>query len=56
MIYPLGGLLIGAVLGASMARIRGGRAADMAQWAAVMAILLGLAGLVILIAIDRSLQ
>jgi len=55
MIYPLGGLLIGAVLGAALARARGGRPADLAQWAAVMGILLGLVGMVALILIDRSL-
>lgn len=54
MIYPLGGLLIGAVLGAVLARARGGKVPDLVQWALVLAIMLGLAGLIVLIAIDRS--
>lgn len=56
MIYPLGGLVIGAILGALAARRRGGRPADMAQWGAVLAIVLGLLGLFIAIALDRSLR
>ena len=56
MIFPLGGLVIGAVLGALAARRRGGKGADMAQWAAVLAIVLGLLGLFVAIGIDRSLR
>ena len=54
MIYPLSGLLIGAVLGAFGARRRQGTALDMAQWAAVGAIVFGLIGLFVLVVIERS--
>lgn len=55
MIYPLAGLLLGGVLGALGARRRGGVALDLLQWMTVGAILGGLLGLFILIAIERSL-
>jgi hypothetical protein len=55
MIFPLGGLLIGALLGAMMARMRGGKPLDLAQWAAALAIIGGIIGLVILIVIDRMM-
>jgi hypothetical protein len=55
MIFPLGGLLIGALLGAVMARMRGGKLLDLAQWAAALAIFGGIIGLVILIVIDRMM-
>ena len=55
MIYPLGGALLGAILGALAARRRGGKRADMAQWAAVLAILFGVVGLFVLVFIERSL-
>lgn len=54
MIYPLAGLLIGAVLGALNARRRGGKRLDLLQWAAVGAIIGGLAGLFVLIAFERA--
>lgn len=54
MIYPLSGLVIGAVTGALRARLRGGTLADMAQWGAGFAILFGLIGMFILIFIERS--
>lgn len=54
MIYPLAGLLIGALFGAWRARRRKGSLADILQWAAVMAMICGLVGLFILIAIARS--
>jgi len=47
MIYPLGGLVIGALAGAIMARRKGGGTLDMLQWAAVLAIILGVVGLFI---------
>lgn len=53
MIYPLAGLLIGAVLGTLLAARRGGKTFDLMQWAAVFAIIGGLAGLFLLIAVDR---
>ena len=54
MIYPLGGLLIGALLGALSARRRGGVRFDLLQWAAVGAIIGGLVGIFLLILIQRS--
>lgn len=55
MIFPLGGLVIGAVLGAVMARMRGGKALDLAQWAGALAIIGGIIGLIVLIVIDRMM-
>lgn len=54
MIYPLSGMVIGALLGAFRARARGGKTADLIQWSIAFAILFGLAGLFILIFIERS--
>ncbi len=53
MIYPLGGLLIGAMLGAYRAKKRGGNGADMAQWGAVFAMIFGVIGMFITIIITR---
>ncbi|MBM1219136.1 hypothetical protein JQU17_02920 [Ponticoccus sp. SC2-23] len=55
MIYPLGGLLIGAILGAIRAKMNGGKGLDIAQWSAVFAIIFGLVGLFVLIFIERSM-
>jgi uncharacterized protein YqgC (DUF456 family) len=55
MIFPLLGLLIGAALGALGARRRGGARLDLLQWAAVGAIIGGLGGLFVLMAVERSL-
>ncbi|MBR2656761.1 hypothetical protein [Yoonia sp.] len=55
MIYPLSGLLFGAVLGAWRAKSRGGKLFDMLQWAAVFAIIFGILGMFLLIIIERSL-
>ena len=54
MIYPLAGLLLGAVLGALNAARHGGKRLDLLQWAAVGAIIGGLLGLFVLIGIERS--
>lgn len=54
MIYPLAGLLLGALLGAIRARKRGGKPLDLLQWAAVHAMILGLVGLFALVIIERS--
>ena len=54
MIFPLGGILVGAILGALQARMKGGKRLDMLQWSAVYAIILGLLGLFVLILIERS--
>lgn len=56
MIFPLGGLALGAVLGAVMAVQRGGKPLDIAQWAAVLAIMLGIVGLFAMVILDRALM
>ncbi|SHG65915.1 hypothetical protein SAMN05444003_0363 [Cognatiyoonia sediminum] len=55
MIYPLAGLLIGAIVGAVRAKMRGGKVLDMLQWGAVFAMIFGLIGLFALVFIERSL-
>ena len=54
MIYPLAGLVIGAIVGAVRAKLRGGKTLDMLQWSAVFAMIFGLIGLFALIFIERS--
>ena len=54
MIYPLAGIVIGAVVGAVRAKMRGGKTLDMLQWAAVFAMIFGLIGLFALVLIERS--
>ena len=55
MIFPLAGLVIGAALGLLAARARGGKALDLAQWAAVFAIMGAVLGLFVVIFIDRAM-
>ncbi|SMY09663.1 hypothetical protein [Flavimaricola marinus] len=55
MIFPLTGLLLGAILGVLRARKRGGTTADILQWAVVHALVLGLLGLFVLVIIERNL-
>ncbi|WP_322888869.1 MULTISPECIES: hypothetical protein [unclassified Yoonia] len=55
MIYPLAGLLIGAIVGAWRAKANGGRGLDMAQWGAGFGIAFGLVGLFVLIFLERSM-
>ena len=55
MIFPLSGLVLGAIIGALRARSRGGKGKDMLQWGAVFAIIFGLIGLFVLIFLQRSL-
>lgn len=52
----IGGLVFGAISGGWTARRRGGKPADMAQWAFVWAILFGIAGLFLTILLDRVLR
>ncbi|MCR8726411.1 apolipoprotein acyltransferase [Frigidibacter sp. ROC022] len=52
----LGFLVIGALIGGSKARRRGGNRLDIAQYAAVYAIAFALLGMILTIAIDRSLS
>lgn len=54
MIYPLAGLFFGAALGAFRARSKGGNVADMAQWAAVFAMIFGVIGMFIAVIITRQ--
>lgn len=54
MIYPLGGLFLGAVLGAYRAKTKGGTVADMAQWGAVFAMIFGVIGMFIAVIITRQ--
>lgn len=52
---PIGGLFLGAILGAVTARKRGGSKADMAQYAAGYGIALAVAGMIAAVIIERSL-
>lgn len=54
MIFPLAGLLFGALFGAFRAKMRGGKLADLLQWGAAFAVIFGLVGLFVLIFIERS--
>ncbi len=54
MIYPLCGLLFGALFGAFRAKARGGKLQDLLQWGAAFAVMFGLIGLFVLIFIERS--
>ena len=54
MVYPLAGLLIGALLGGLGARRRKGTGLDLAQWASVGAIIGAIVGLFVLILLQRS--
>lgn len=54
--FVIAGLVLGAMGGAWQARRRGGRAADIAQYAAVYAILFGLLGLFVTLILDRMLR
>lgn len=49
-------MILGAVSGAVFAKRRGGSRADMAQFGAVWAIALGLAAVIVSIAIDRMIH
>lgn len=55
MIYPLGGLLIGAAVGAYRARSKGGQTADIVQWAIVFALIFGVLGMFIAIIHTRMI-
>ncbi len=55
MIFPLSGLLIGAIFGAFRAKSRGGKTKDMLQWGAVFAIIFGVVGIFVLIILQRTL-
>ncbi len=55
MIFPLCGLLFGALLGGYRAKSKGGAPADIAQWAAVFAMIFGVIGMFIAIIITRNI-
>ncbi|MFQ6552427.1 hypothetical protein AAD018_008785 [Aestuariibius insulae] len=55
MIFPLTGLVLGALIGGAVAARRGGKRADIIQYACVYAIIIGLVGLFVLIIVERSL-
>lgn len=54
--FVIGGLLLGAIGGGLQARTRGGKPADIAQYAAVYSIICGLIGLFLTLLIDRMLR
>lgn len=54
--FVIGGLLVGAIGGGLRAKARGGKIADIAQFAVVYAILFGLLGLFITLYLDRMLR
>lgn len=54
--FVIGGVLLGAIGGGLRARSRGGKPADIAQYATVYGILFGLIGLFITIYLDRMLR
>ncbi len=51
----IGGLVLGAILGVMSARRRGGKPADMAQYAAGYGIAFGLLGVFLTIVLERLL-
>ncbi len=53
--FVIGGLVLGAIVGGLTARRRGGRPADIAQYAAGFGIAFGLAGLFLTLILDRLL-
>ncbi|MBB5722011.1 hypothetical protein FHS72_001635 [Loktanella ponticola] len=54
MIYPLSGLVIGAILGAFSAKRRGGKTLDLLQWGGVLAIMGAILGMFALVMIERA--
>ncbi|MCF7700453.1 hypothetical protein [Loktanella sp. M215] len=54
MILPLGGFVLGALIGAVRARMRGGRVLDMLQWGAACGVIVAIVGLFVLVYIQRA--
>jgi hypothetical protein len=54
--FVIGGFLLGAIGGGLRAKSRGGKLADIRQYAVVHAILFGLLGLFITLYLDRMLR
>ncbi|WP_392338431.1 hypothetical protein [Loktanella salsilacus] len=54
MIFPLGGIIIGALIGAIRAKKRGGTVMDILQWGTAFAVMLGIVGLFVLVFMQRA--
>ncbi len=54
MIFPLGGFLVGAIIGGVRAKQRDGLRKDIAQWAVVHGMIGAMIGLFVLIFVMRS--
>ena len=54
MIFPLSGIIIGAILGVFRAKRRGGIFLDLLQWGVVNAIIFGVIGMLVLVIIERA--
>jgi hypothetical protein len=54
--FVIGGLILGALGGGWTAKRRGGKPADIAQYAAVYAILFGILGLFLTLILDRIMR
>ncbi|MBU2361020.1 MAG: hypothetical protein KKB02_19145 [Alphaproteobacteria bacterium] len=54
MILPLGGFVLGALIGAIRARMRGGKFLDMLQWGAACGVIVAIVGLFVLVYIQRA--
>jgi hypothetical protein len=54
--FVIGGLVLGAIGGGLRAKLRGGKPADIAQYAAVYGIIFGLIGLFLTLYLDRMLR
>lgn len=54
MIYPLGGFVLGALIGAVRARMRGGKMLDLLQWGAAFGLMCGIIGLFVMVFLLRS--
>jgi hypothetical protein len=54
MIFPLGGIVLGALIGAVRAKMRGGTVMDMVQWGVAFAVMLGIIGWFILVFLQRA--
>lgn len=54
MIIPVAGLILGAIIGAIRARMRGGKLLDMLQWGAAFGVICGIIGLFILVLLLRT--
>lgn len=56
MMFVIGGLILGAIGGGLRAKARGGKVADILQYATVYGIIFCLLGLMITIYLDRMLR